>query len=298
MKNHSISSSKIRSWILAARPKTLLAAFVPVLVGSALSVSVNHFFLPYSIAALICAVLIQIGTNFTNDLYDHLKGADNKKRKGPQRALASGLISVKEMKWGIAFTFGLSFLIGLYLVYSTGWVILVIGIISIAAGFVYTAGPFPLAYNGLGDVFVFIFFGVVGTMGTYYLHTTEFTFLSFLISLSVGAVTTNILVVNNFRDIDEDKAARKNTLAVFIGRSFTRLEFILLLVFCYLVLIILFTEYNFSYWIFLPFTTLPFAALLIKMLFKFSGTELNRTLELSAKFSGIYGLLFAAGLII
>jgi len=293
-----IFSTKVQSWILAARPKTLLAAFVPVLVGSALAISVNHFYLPYSLAALICAVLIQIGTNFTNDLYDHLKGADNKNRKGPQRALASGLISVKEMKWGITFTFGLSFIIGLYLVYSAGWVILIIGIVSIAAGFVYTAGPFPLAYNGLGDVFVFIFFGVVGTMGTYFLHTTEFTFLSFLISLSVGAVTTNILIVNNFRDIDEDKAAGKNTLAVFIGRSFTRLEFILLMVFCYLVLIILFTEYNFSYWIFLPFTTLPFAALLIKMLFKFNGTELNKTLELSAKFSGLYGLLFAAGLII
>jgi len=298
MKSHMIFSTKVQSWILAARHKTLLAAFVPVLVGSALAISINNFYLAYSIAALICAVLIQIGTNFTNDLYDHLKGADNKKRKGPQRALASGLISVNEMKWGITFTFGLSFLVGLYLVYSAGWVILVIGIISIAAGFVYTAGPFPLAYNGLGDVFVFIFFGVVGTMGTYYLHTTEFTFLSFLISLSVGAVTTNILVVNNFRDIDEDKAAGKNTLAVFIGRSFTRLEFILLLVFCYLVLIILFTEYNFSYCIFLPLITLPFAALLIKMLFKLSGTELNKTLELSAKFSGLYGLLFAAGLII
>ena len=290
--------TKVQSWILATRPKTLLAAFVPVLVGSALAISVNNFYPAHSIAALICAVLIQIGTNFTNDLYDHLKGADNNNRKGPQRALASGLISVKEMKWGIAFTFGLSFLIGLYLVYSAGWVILVIGIISIAAGFVYTAGPFPIAYNRLGDVFVFTFFGIVGTMGTYYLHSTEFTFLSFLISLPVGAVTTNILVVNNFRDIDEDKAAGKNTLAVFVGRSFTRIEFILLLVLCYLVLIILFTEYNFSYWIFLPFTTLPFAALLIKMLFKLRGTELNKTLELSAKFSGLYGLLFAAGLIL
>ena len=298
MSSSVINTSKFNSWILAARPKTLLAAFVPVLVGSAIAILVNRFYLPYSIAALICAVLIQIGTNFTNDLYDHLKGADNNKRKGPQRALASGLISAKEMKQGIIFTFGLSFLIGLYLVYFTGWVIFVIGIISIAAGFIYTAGPFPLAYNGLGDVFVFTFFGVVGTMGTYYLHTTEFTFLSFLIALPVGAVTTNILVVNNFRDIDEDKAAGKNTLAVLIGRSLTRLEFILLLVLCYLVLILLYTEYNFSYWIFLPFTTLPFAALLIKMLFKFSGTELNKTLELSAKFSGLYGLLFAAGLII
>ena len=228
-----IHSTKIQSWILAARPKTLLAAFVPVLVGSAIAISVNRFYLPYSIAALICAVLIQIGTNFTNDLYDHLKGADNQNRKGPQRALASGLISVNAMKLGIAFTFGFSFLIGLYLVYHSGWVILIIGIISIAAGFIYTAGPLPLAYNGLGDIFVFVFFGIVGTMGTYYLQTNEFTLLSFLIALPVGAVTTNILVVNNFRDIDEDKAAGKNTLSVLIGRSLTRLEFILLLVLSY-----------------------------------------------------------------
>lgn len=298
MSSSEVNTSKFESWILASRPKTLLAAFVPVLVGSALAISVNQFYLPYSLAALICAILIQIGTNYTNDLYDHLKGADNKNRKGPRRALASGLISVKEMKWGIALTFGFSFLVGLYLVYHSGWVILIIGIISIAAGFIYTAGPFPLAYNGLGDIFVFVFFGIVGTMGTYYLHTTEFTTLSFLVSLPVGAVTTNILVVNNFRDIEEDKAAGKNTLAVFIGRSLTCLEFILLLVLCYLVLILLFTEYNFSYWIFLPLTTFPFAALLIKMLFKFKGTELNKTLELTAKFSGIYGLLLAIGLII
>jgi 1,4-dihydroxy-2-naphthoate octaprenyltransferase len=298
MSNSEINTSKFESWALAARPKTLLAAFVPVLVGSALAISVHQFFLPYSIAALICAVLIQIGTNYTNDLYDHLKGADNQNRKGPQRALASGLISVKEMKFGIALTFGFSFLIGLYLVYHSGWIILVIGIVSIAAGFIYTAGPFPLAYKGLGDIFVFVFFGIVGTMGTYYLHTTEFTLLSFLISLPVGAVTTNILVVNNFRDIEEDRAAGKKTLAVYIGRSLTRLQFILFLLLCYIVLIILFAQYNFSSWIFLPFTTLPFAALLIKMLFKFSGTELNKTLELTAKFSGLYGLLFAIGLII
>lgn len=298
MSNSEINPSKFESWVLAARPKTLLAAFVPVIVGSALAISVNQFFLPYSIAALICAVLIQIGTNYTNDLYDHLKGADKQNRKGPQRALASGLISVKEMKFGIALTFGFSFLIGLYLVYHSGWIILVIGIVSIAAGFIYTAGPFPLAYNGLGDIFVFVFFGIVGTMGTYYLHTTEFTLLSFLISLSVGAVTTNILVVNNFRDIEEDRAAGKKTLAVYIGRSLTRFQFILFLLLCYIVLIILFAQYNFSYWIFLPFTTLPFAVLLIKMLFNFKGTELNKTLELTAKFSGIYGLLLAIGLII
>jgi 1,4-dihydroxy-2-naphthoate octaprenyltransferase len=292
------NKSKFKSWILACRPKTLPAAVVPVLVGSALAVSVDMFFLPYSIVALLCALLIQIGTNFTNDLYDFLKGADSKQRKGPVRVLASGMITVNEMKIGSVLVFGLAFLLGLYLVYSAGLVVLWIGIISIIAGIIYTAGPFPLAYNGLGDLFVFIFFGIVGTMGTFYLHTQEFSLLSFLVSLPVGALTTNILIVNNYRDIEEDKAAGKNTLAVFLGSSFTRWEFIVLLILSYAVSIILFLEYDFSYWIFLPYITIPFTIFLVRMLFKLNGEALNKTLELTAKFAGVYGLLFSAGLIL
>ena len=290
--------NKLNSWILASRPKTLPAAVVPVLVGSALAVSVGKFYLPYSIVALLCALLIQIGTNFTNDLYDYLKGADSKQRKGPARVLASGLISVREMKIGSILVFGLSFILGLYLVYSCGILVLWIGIISIFAGIVYTAGPFPLAYNGLGDFFVFAFFGVVGTMGTFYLHTQEFSILSFLISLPVGALTTNILIVNNYRDIEEDKAAGKNTLAVYLGRKFTRWEFIILLLLSYAVSLILFLNFEYSLWIFLPYITIPFTILLIRMLFKLKGESLNKTLELTAKFAGVYGILFSAGLIL
>ena len=290
--------NKLNSWILASRPKTLPAAVVPVLVGSALAVSVGNFYPPYSIVALLCALLIQIGTNFTNDLYDYLKGADSKQRKGPVRVLASGLISVKEMKIGSVAVFGLSFLLGLYLVYSCGIIVLWIGIISIFAGIVYTAGPFPLAYNGLGDLFVFAFFGVVGTMGTFYLHTQEFSILSFLVSLPVGALTTNILIVNNYRDIEEDKAAGKNTLAVYLGKEFTRWEFIFLLLLSYAVSLILFLNFEYTLWIFLPYITIPFTILLIRMLFKLKGESLNKTLELTAKFAGIFGLLLSAGLII
>jgi len=198
--------SKLNSWFLASRPKTLLAAVVPVMVGSALAISMKKFFLPYSIVALLCSILIQIGTNFTNDLYDFLKGSDTVKRKGPRRVLASGLISAKEMKVAIILVFGTTFLLGLYLVYSAGLIILWIGILSIFAGIIYTAGPFPLAYNGLGDVFVFIFFGIVGTMGTFYLHTQEISLLALLVSIPVGALITNILVVNNYRDIEEDRS--------------------------------------------------------------------------------------------
>ena len=293
-----MSESKLNSWIIASRPKTLLAAVVPVLVGSALVISMKKFFLPYSIVALFCSILIQVGTNFTNDLYDFLKGADNQKRKGPRRVLASGLISVTEMKVAIVIVFGLAFLLGLYLVLSVNLLILWVGIISIIAGIIYTAGPFPLAYNGLGDIFVFIFFGVVGTMGTFYLHTQEISLLSFVTSIPVGALITNILIVNNYRDIEEDREANKKTLAVLIGKNFTRWQYIFLISICYLVSLILNLQFDYNFWIFLPYLTLPITIVLIRMLYRYNGEELNKTLELTARFAGLYGLLFSIGLVI
>jgi len=290
--------SKFNSWFLASRPKTLLAAVVPVMVGSALAISMKKFILPYSIIALLCSILIQIGTNFTNDLYDFLKGSDTIKRKGPRRVLASGLISVNEMKFAIFLVFGLTFFLGLYLVFSVGILILWVGIFSIFAGIIYTAGPFPLAYNGLGDVFVFIFFGMIGTMGTFYLHTQEISVVAFLVSIPVGALITNILVVNNYRDIEEDRDAKKRTLAVILGKTFSRWQFILLIIISYIISLILYFYFAFSFWIFLPFITVPISIVLIKMLYTLKGEELNKTLELSAKFSGLYGLLFSIGLIL
>lgn len=290
--------SKVQSWILASRPRTLPAAVVPVMVGSALAYYQGSFYPLYSFIALICSVLIQIGTNFTNDLYDHLKGSDTKDRKGPQRVLASGLISVKEMELGIILVFGFAFLLGLYLVFAVDLIILWIGILSIIFGLAYTAGPFPLAYNGLGDVFVFLFFGIVGTVGTYYLHLKEFSTLSFIISLPVGALITNILIVNNYRDIEEDKRSGKNTLAVLLGREFSRFEYIFFILLSFFIPFLLHFEYDFNILIFLPYITLPLAITLVKMLFALTGTQLNKTLELTAKFSALYGFLFSAGIIL
>ena len=289
---------KINNWILASRPRTLPAALVPVMVGSALAIYHGIFFPAYSIVALLCSILIQIGTNFTNDLYDYLKGTDTEERKGPLRVLASGLISVKEMKWGIFLVFFTAFLLGLYLVYSVGLMILWIGTFSIVAGLAYTAGPFPLAYNGLGDLFVFIFFGIVGTVGTYYLHAQQFTSLAFLISLPVGALITNILIVNNYRDIEEDKTAGKNTLAVLLGREFSRYEYVFFILVSFFIPFLLHFKYDFNIWIFLPYITLPIAITLVKMIYALTGTQLNKTLELSAKFSAIYGLLLSIGIIL
>ena len=293
-----MNKQKINSWILASRPRTLPAALVPVMVGSALAIYNGIFFPAYSIIALLCSILIQIGTNFTNDLYDHLKGSDTKERKGPLRVLASGLISVKEMKWGIFLVFFTAFLSGLYLVYSVGLTILWIGIFSIVAGLAYTAGPFPLAYNGLGDLFVFLFFGIVGTVGTYYLHAQQFSSLAFLISLPVGALITNILIVNNYRDIEEDKTAGKNTLAVLLGRDFSRYEYLFFILVSFFIPFLLHFKYDFNLWIFLPYVTLPIAITLVKMIYALTGTQLNKTLELSAKFSALYGLLLSVGIIL
>jgi len=202
------------------------------------------------------------------------------------------------MKLGIIAVFGLAFLLGLYLVYAAGIVILIIGVISILAGLAYTAGPYPLAYNGLGDVFVFAFFGIVGTTGTYYLHLHEFSFLSFLIAVPVGALITNILVVNNYRDIEEDREADKYTLAVKLGKKFTRIQFVNSIAVSYLILFIIYFKYDFNYWIFLPLISLPIAFTLIKTLQTLEGEGLNKTLELSAKHAALFGLLLSLGLIL
>lgn len=298
MDENTKNISKMQSWILASRPRTLPAAIVPVMVGSALAIYQGIFFPIYSIIALLCSGLIQIGTNFTNDLHDHLKGSDTIERKGPLRVLASGLISVKEMEIGIFLVFLIAFILGLYLVYSVGIIILWIGILSILAGLAYTAGPFPLAYNGLGDLFVFFFFGIVGTMGTYYLHAEHFSLLALLISLPVGGLITNILIVNNYRDVEEDKSAGKHTLAVLLGKEFSRFEYIFFILVSFFVPFLLHFKYDFSFWIFLPYLTLPIAIALVKMIYALNGTQLNKTLELTAKFSALFGLLLSIGIIL
>jgi 1,4-dihydroxy-2-naphthoate octaprenyltransferase len=291
------SYSQTTIWIMASRPKTLLAAFVPVIVGSSLAFMQGSFQPIAAFVALLCALLIQIATNFTNDLYDFLKGADNKKRVGPVRVLNAGLVTPVKMKFAIYLTFFLAFVLGLYLVYLTGTIILIVGILSIIAGLAYTAGPYPLAYNGLGDIFVFVFFGVVGTVGTYYVQVQEISALSFLASIPVGALITNILVVNNYRDIDQDRFTGKNTLAVKLGKTFSRYEYLILMISSFFVPFIFYIFYDISLWIFLPYLTLPLAYKLVIMLFELQGEQLNSTLELTAKFSALYGLLFAIGIV-
>lgn len=290
--------SKFESWILASRPKTLPAAVMPVFVGTSIAIYDNVFVPTAAIIALICSLLIQIGTNFINDLFDYLKGTDKKDRVGPTRVLAAGLVSVKEMKLWINIVFGTAFILGLYLVYLGGLFVLIIGILSLLAGYAYTAGPYPLAYNGLGDIFVFIFFGFVGTIGTYYVQANEITMLVFWSSIPVGALVTNILVVNNYRDIEEDRIAGKRTLAVKFGSKFARLQYVLFMILSYTILIVVYFTYKQSLFVFLPLITLPLSIKLIRMIYRLTGKELNKTLELTAKLSAIYGILFAVGILL
>ncbi len=216
--------SPARVWLLAARPRTLPAAVAPVIVGAALAYR-DHAFDP--LAAAIClgfALLVQIGTNFANDYYDHAHGADTAARVGPRRAVAAGLIAPAAMRGAMAAVFAVAFAVGLTLIAWGGPWLLVVGVASILGGIAYTGGPWPLGYHGLGDLFVFVFFGLVAVGATYFVQARQLTGDVLLAGGAIGLLTTNILVVNNYRDADTDRAAGKRTLVVRLGRTAARAQ--------------------------------------------------------------------------
>ncbi len=290
--------SGVKLWIVASRPKTLPAAVAPVLVGTAVAVREGVFKPLPAFLALIVSLLIQIGTNFVNDYGDYKKGTDKKDRVGPQRFLTLGIITPAQMKKAIVVAFVAAFVAGLYLVRLGGLPALAVGVLSILAGIAYTAGPFPLAYNGLGDIFVLVFFGFVATAGTYYVQALTVSPLVLWASLPVGLLITNILVVNNYRDADDDKRANKKTLAVIFGKSFARAQYAFSLALAYLTLAYLYFNYDFSCGIFLPILLLPFGIKLTKEIFTLTGSELNLTLAKTAMFAALFSLLFSVGLIL
>jgi len=217
--------SLLKVWIDATRPRTLPAAVAPVLVGTALAWHDHTVVWAAALACLGFALLVQIGTNFANDYYDHLKGADTAERVGPRRAVAAGLVEPDVMKSAMTAVFALAFVVGLTLLKFGGWPLLVIGVASILCGIVYTGGPYPLGYNGLGDVFVFIFFGLVAVCTTYFVQAGEVNASAVVCAVGIGLLATNILVVNNYRDVETDQRAGKRTLVVRFGRRFARIQF-------------------------------------------------------------------------
>jgi 1,4-dihydroxy-2-naphthoate octaprenyltransferase len=227
---HSLSvilhtPSQLKIWISATRPRTLPAAIAPVLVGSALAWREGAFKAPAALACLGFALLVQIGANFANDYYDFMKGADTAERVGPRRAVASGLVAPAVMRVAMWFVFALAFAVGLTLLRYGGWPLLVVGVMSIVCGVAYTGGPFPLGYHGLGDVFVFIFFGLVAVGVTFFVQTGHIGAEALSAGAAIGALAANILLVNNYRDAETDAKAGKRTLVVRWGKSFARTQF-------------------------------------------------------------------------
>ncbi len=219
--------SRVRIWLMAARPRTLAAAFAPVLVGSALAWREGGFKWPAALGCLGFALLVQIGTNFANDYYDFVKGADTAERVGPRRAVASGLVAPAAMRRAMWLVFALAFGVGLTLLHYGGWPLLVVGVVSILCGLAYTGGPFPLGYHGLGDIFVFVFFGLVAVGATFFVQTGHWGANALIAGAAVGALATNILVANNYRDAETDAKAGKRTLVVRFGKPFAHVQFAL-----------------------------------------------------------------------
>jgi 1,4-dihydroxy-2-naphthoate octaprenyltransferase len=290
--------SSLRPWILAGRPRTLFASASPVVVGTALAVQAGAFRPLPALAALIVAVAIQIGTNFANDLGDFRRGADTTARVGPTRVTSAGLLSPRQVALGMWASFGVAAAAGLYLAAVGGWPVLLAGAASIAAGLAYTAGPLPLGYYGLGDVAVFIFFGLVGTVGTYYVQAFGVTPLAFACAVPIGALITAILVVNNLRDADTDRTAGKRTLAVLLGRRGVRIEYLALLLVAYAVPVVLWLCFGQQAWVLLPFLTLPVAIRLLSIVFTTLGPALNRTLAGTAQLAFLYSAALAVGLLV
>lgn len=288
----------VRAWIMASRPRTLTAAIVPVVVGTAVAVRDRAFNPWVALAALFSAVMIQIGTNLANDLFDFKKGADTHTRLGPTRVTSAGLLTPGEVEIGMWVVFGLAAASGLYVVVVGGWPILVIGVASILAGIAYTAGPFPLGYNGLGDLAVFIFFGLVAVMGTYYAQARAMTLDAGLAAVPVGVLTTAILVVNNVRDADTDREAGKRTVAVLLGRGAARAEYAVLLALAYAIPLALWLLRGASAWALLPLLTLPVAVPLARVVITTEGPALNRALTGTAQLLALYGVLFALGIVL
>ncbi|QSG13947.1 1,4-dihydroxy-2-naphthoate polyprenyltransferase [Halapricum desulfuricans] len=305
--------SRRKAWLMAARPQTLPAGTAPVVVGVGLAIHAGVFALLPALSALVGALLIQIGTNFANDYYDAVKGADTEDREGFTRVTAGGLIEPERVKQAMIATYGLAVLVGVYLVAIGGVPILVVGLSSIVAGVLYTGGPYPYGYRGLGDLFVFVYFGVIAVTGTYYVQAVEnmaavglfplglptgsVTVDAVVASLAAAALSTCVLVVNNIRDIETDRETGKRTLAVILGYRGARAEYLLLMGMGYTVPVIFALEPEYGLPALAPLLSLPLAARVTKtVLTETSGEALNPALESTGQAMIAHALLFAVGL--
>jgi 1,4-dihydroxy-2-naphthoate octaprenyltransferase len=291
--------SALRLWALAARPRTLPAAVAPVLVGTALAISEDEFRPLAFVAALVGSVFIQIGTNLSNDYSDARRGADTEDRLGPVRVTAGGLMPPRRVLVGTYVAFGIAVAAGLYLAAVAGWELLAVGVASIAAGVLYTGGPRPYGYAGLGEVFVFLFFGVVAVNGSYYVQTEDLSWEALALSIPVGLLAAAILVVNNVRDIDTDRRAGKRTLAVKLGRERARRVFAAMVALAFLVPPGTWLSGGLSAWLLLALAALPLAPPLMRTVStRTDGPALNGALARTGLLLALFSLLLSAGVLL
>lgn len=283
-------------WFLAARPKTLPASIAPIVVGTGVAIHEGGFHLLTAIMALLTALLLQIAANFANDALDFTRGADTPDRTGPTRIVSSGYVSVNAVLRATAITLILATLSGLYLVWRGGWPFLVLGIFAIICAFAYTGGPWPLAYLGLGEVFVFIFFGPIAVTGTAYLQTLDLTTLAVAASVPSGLMAICILLVNNVRDLEQDRRAGKHTVAVRIGDKASRREYVLIQQFTLAIPFLFWTFGWLNAWALLTILSWPVFWQLWRQISERKGQALNATLGATGRASLIYSVLLALAL--
>ena len=292
----SIQPGSLRAWTMAARPRTLTAACVPVLVGTAVAYVTAGVRWGPALAALLGSLLLQVGANLANDVFDFEKGADTAERLGPTRVVQAGLLSARAVRAGMVLVFALAMLIGVYLIAVGGWAVLAIGIASVLAALAYTGGPYPLGYHGFGDLLVMVFFGFVAVAGTALVQVDHVPALAWLAAIPVGALITAILVVNNLRDCHTDARAGKRTLAVRFGERGAVIEYLALVVAAYAVPALLYVTQQAGPAILLPFVTVPMAVSLGRAVAGTRGRALNPLLGRTALLVLFHGVSFAAGI--
>jgi 1,4-dihydroxy-2-naphthoate octaprenyltransferase len=292
------ASSAVHIWLMAARLRTLPAAVAPVLVGTSLALGNGHFRPLAFVAALLGAVFIQVGTNLSNDYSDARRGADTEDRLGPVRVTAGGLVPPGRVLFATYVTFGLAVLCGVYLVAVAGWELIAVGAVSILAGVLYTGGPRPYGYEGLGELFVFLFFGIVAVSGSYFVQTQELPWQAYACAVPVGLLASAILVVNNVRDLETDRRAGKRTLAVRLGRTRTRVLYTAMVAGAFVLAPLPWLFGSMTAWLLLPWCAIPLAVPLVKTVrTRVDGPTLNGALAKTGALQLVFCLLFSAGIL-
>ncbi len=299
MSTGTATPSVARIWLMAARPKTLPVGLAPVLVGTSLAGTGGVFHPLRFVAALLGALLIQVGANLSNDYSDARRGADAEDRLGPVRVTAGGLVPPRQVLIATYVTFGLAILCGVYLVAVAGWQLLLVGAASIVAGVLYTGGPRPYGYEGLGELFVFLFFGIVAVAGSYFVQTERLVWEAFALAVPVGLLASAVLVVNNVRDLETDRRAGKRTLAVRLGRERTRGLFATMVYGAFLLAPVTWIFGPLAPWVLLPLLALPLAAPIVRTVkTRTDGPSLNEALAGAGRLELVFCILLSAGILL